>query len=180
MTHRAQYGTDLLSSSQDMLTSLDRSAMALNMIAHTLENEFAERFGHTGVRVVVGAAHLNITTVQLRTTVSRVWLLQLLAGYSSSVVHAGASVWVSTHDCIPLLHAGLLRRPTPWKWPSGYASCNGRCMQSAQSTTACVTGYTSCMPTAAYMHVLDGSCVGLPARPPGKGHTALHHTTLAC
>eukprot|EP00878_Enallax_costatus_P016446 GHUV01017251.1.p1 GENE.GHUV01017251.1~~GHUV01017251.1.p1 ORF type:complete len:158 (+),score=46.95 GHUV01017251.1:335-808(+) len=44
----AQYGTDLLSSSQDLLTSLDRSAMALNMIAHTLENEFVERFGHTG------------------------------------------------------------------------------------------------------------------------------------
>lgn len=43
-------GTDLLSTSQDMLTSLDRSAMALNMIAHTLENEFEERFGHTGVR----------------------------------------------------------------------------------------------------------------------------------
>lgn len=51
MAHgRAQYGTDLLSTSQDMLTALDRSAMALNMIAHTLENEFSERFGHTGVR----------------------------------------------------------------------------------------------------------------------------------
>jgi hypothetical protein len=50
MAHsRAQYGTDLQSTSQDMLTALDRSAMALNMIAHTLENEFAERFGHTGV-----------------------------------------------------------------------------------------------------------------------------------
>lgn len=51
MAHgRAQYGTDLLSTSQDVLTALDRSAMALNMIAHTLENEFSERFGHTGVR----------------------------------------------------------------------------------------------------------------------------------
>jgi hypothetical protein len=53
MAHsRSQYGTDPLStSSQDMLTALDRSAMTLNMIAHTLENEFSERFGHTGVRL---------------------------------------------------------------------------------------------------------------------------------
>mgnify|MGYP001807492521 CR=1 FL=1 len=65
MAHRAQYSTDLLSSSQDMLTSLDRSAMALNMIAHTLENEFAERFGHTGVRVVVEAAHAQLLRMQL-------------------------------------------------------------------------------------------------------------------
>lgn len=49
MAHHHQYGTDLQSTSQDMLTALDRSAAALNMIAHTLENEFAERFGHTGV-----------------------------------------------------------------------------------------------------------------------------------
>jgi hypothetical protein len=40
---------DLLGTSRDLLTSLDRSAAALNMVAHTLENEFAERFGHTGV-----------------------------------------------------------------------------------------------------------------------------------
>jgi hypothetical protein len=46
----AHYGIDLLSTSNDLLTSLDRGAVALNMIAHTLENEFAERFGHTGVR----------------------------------------------------------------------------------------------------------------------------------
>lgn len=53
MAHnRAQYGTDLQSTSQDMLTALDRSAMALNMVARTLENEFAERFGHTGVRSI--------------------------------------------------------------------------------------------------------------------------------
>lgn len=48
-----------------MLTSLDRSAMALNMIAHTLENEFAERFGHTGVRAVVEAAHTQLLRTQL-------------------------------------------------------------------------------------------------------------------
>lgn len=39
---------DLLGTSRDLLTSLDRSAATLNMVAHTLENEFAERFGNTG------------------------------------------------------------------------------------------------------------------------------------
>lgn len=60
MAHgRAQYGTDLLSTSQDVLTALDRSAMALNMIAHTLENEFSERFGHTGANPLEVAKRLR-------------------------------------------------------------------------------------------------------------------------
>lgn len=56
----AHYGADLLTSSQDLLTSLDRSAVALNMIAHTLENEFSERFGHTGVRCSLVCARVHV------------------------------------------------------------------------------------------------------------------------
>eukprot|EP00775_Hariotina_reticulata_P006432 gene6432-6662_t len=55
----AHYGLDLLSTSNDLLTSLDRSAVALNMIAHTLENEFAERFGHTGANPLEVAKRLR-------------------------------------------------------------------------------------------------------------------------
>jgi hypothetical protein len=114
MAHRAQYGTDLLSSSQDMLTSLDRSAMALNMIAHTLENEFAKRFGHTGVRVVIDpwAAHAQLLRVCLApcsSPYSCAWycscsyvLIQQL-----SSLHTISGV-ITTHDCIPLLPAGVL------------------------------------------------------------------------
>lgn len=40
---------DLLSTTRDLLTALDRGSAALNMIAHTLENEFESRFGYSGV-----------------------------------------------------------------------------------------------------------------------------------
>lgn len=53
---------DLLGTSRDLLTSLDRSAATLNMVAHTLENEFAERFGHTGVSFMLKHAPTISTT----------------------------------------------------------------------------------------------------------------------
>lgn len=62
----AHYGTDLLSTSNDLLTCLDRSAVALNMIAHTLENEFAERFGHTGVSSTAAHASLLIAYIKCK------------------------------------------------------------------------------------------------------------------
>lgn len=48
--HHLRAGSELQATSTDLLTALERSAMALNTIAHTLENEFSQRFGHTGVR----------------------------------------------------------------------------------------------------------------------------------
>lgn len=54
--------------------------------------------------------------------------------------------FISVHDSIPLLRAGLLRRPTPWKLPSGCASCSGRCMQPAQEIHhALQAAPTACM-----------------------------------
>lgn len=44
------HGADLQGAAHDLLTSLERSAVSLDAVAHALENEFMQRFGHTGVR----------------------------------------------------------------------------------------------------------------------------------
>lgn len=98
----AQYTADLLASSRDLLMSIDRSAMALNMVAHTLENEFSERFGHTGV-----SCSCSLAGVLTKATVAK-----------------GNNRKASSRD--------VCCRRILWKLPRGYASCKGgTCAQDA-------------------------------------------------
>ena len=50
-------GTDLASTADDLITLLERSRATLSTVGHALEQEFAERFGDSGVRRAARTQH---------------------------------------------------------------------------------------------------------------------------